>query len=88
MFLLPPDTQANLIHKVSAALKPAGRFMFTAPYQVCEWSDNLTGRKSVSLGADAYRRIVEDAGLSLEAEAEDEGKNHYYFVRKLDKSEG
>lgn len=88
MFLLPPDAQANLIHKVAAALKPGGRFMFTAPYQVCEWPDNLTGWRSVSLGAEAYRRIVEAAGLLLYDEAEDEGQNHYYFVRKPDNDEG
>jgi 2-polyprenyl-3-methyl-5-hydroxy-6-metoxy-1,4-benzoquinol methylase len=88
MFLLAPETQANMIHKVAGALKPGGRLMFTAPYQVCERSDNLTGRKSISLGADAYQRIVEAAGLILEDEAEDEGQNHYYFVRKPDKIEG
>lgn len=84
MFLLPPDAQANLIHQVAAALKPGGRFVFTAPQQVCDWSDNLTGQKSVSLGSGAYRRIVEKAGLLLEDEGEDEGQNHYYFVRKPD----
>jgi SAM-dependent methyltransferase len=88
IFLLAPEAQANLIHKVAAALKSGGRFMFTAPYQVCEWSDIQTGQKSVSLGADAYRQIVEEAGLILDDEAEDEGQNHYYFTRKLDKSEG
>lgn len=82
MFLLPPDAQTNLIHKVAATLKPGGRFLFTAPYQVCEWPDNLTGWKSVSLGVEAYRRIVESAGLILDDETEDEGQNHYYFVRK------
>jgi SAM-dependent methyltransferase len=88
VFLLPPDAQANLIHKAAAALKPGGRFVFTAPHQVCEWPDNLTGRKSVSLGSDAYRQIVRAAGLLLYDEAEDEGQNHYYFVRKPDSSEG
>jgi 2-polyprenyl-3-methyl-5-hydroxy-6-metoxy-1,4-benzoquinol methylase len=88
MFLLPSDAQVNLIHKVAAALKPGGRFLFTAPRQICEWSDNLTGWKSVSLGSDAYTRIVESAGLLLDDEADDEGENHYYFVRKPDNSEG
>jgi len=88
VFLLAPETQARLIHKVAAALKPGGKFLFTAPYQKCEWSDILTGRKSVSLGAEAYRRIVEAAGLILDDETEDEGQNHYYFIRRPDKSEG
>lgn len=82
LFLLPADAQAKLIHRVAAALRPGGRFLFTAPHQACEWPDNLTGRKSVSLGSDVYRRIVEATGLPLDAEADDEGDNHYYFVRK------
>ena len=88
MFLLTPDVQENLIHKVSGALKPGARFLFTAPHQVCEWNDNLTGQKSISLGAGAYRRLVEVVGLVLEDEAEDEGGNHYYFVRRPDNCEG
>lgn len=84
MFLLTPEVQAGLIEKVAAALKPGGRFLFTSPMQPCEWSDDLTGRKSVSLGADAYRRLIEVAGLKLVGNAEDEGQNYYYFVRKPD----
>lgn len=80
MFLLAPDVQATLIQKVALALKPGGKFLFTAPHQVCEWLDNLTGQKSVALGSDTYRKIVESEGLALVGEAEDEGQNHYYFV--------
>jgi hypothetical protein len=82
IFLLAPEAQADLIHKVSRALKPGGRFLFTAPRQACEWADNLTAQTSVSLGSDAYRQILETAGLRLHDQAEDEGENHYYFVRK------
>lgn len=82
MFLLAPDVQANLIHRVAEALKPGARFLFTAPRLACEWLDNLTGQTSVSLGSNAYRRIVEAAGLVVDDEADDEGQNHYYFVRK------
>ena len=81
-FLLAPDVQAILIHKVALALKPGGRFLFTAPHEKCEWLDVLTGRPSVSLGAATYRQIVESEGLDLVGEAEDEGQNHYYFVCK------
>jgi SAM-dependent methyltransferase len=87
MFLLSPNAQHHLIQKVAAVLKPGGRFLFTSPHQVCEWADNLTRLKSVSLGSDAYRQIVEAAGLVLDDEAEDEGQNHYYFVRKPDLKE-
>jgi SAM-dependent methyltransferase len=82
MFLLAPDVQIALIHKVALTLKPGGRFLFTAPHQACEWLDNLTGQKSVSLGSDTYRKIIESEGLALVGETKDEGQNHYYFVRK------
>lgn len=84
MFLLVADVQATLIHKVALALRPGGRFLFTAPHQACEWLDNLTGQKSSSLGSATYRKIVESEGLALVGETEDEGLNHYYLVCKPD----
>lgn len=82
MFLLAPNAQATLVHRVATALKPGGRFLFTAPAQRCEWTDVLTGRTSISLGADAYRGLIEGAGMILERETEDEGENHYYVARR------
>lgn len=82
MFLLAPGAQTSLIHRVGRALKPGGRFLFTAPSQVAEWPDSMTGQTSVSLGAKAYRHILEEAGLSVIDEADDEGENHYYFSQK------
>jgi hypothetical protein len=82
MFLLAPAAQSRLIRKVSRALKAGGRFLFTAPRQVCQWPDNLTGRTSISLGAEAYRRVLAGAGLVLVGEDDDEGENHYYFAAK------
>ena len=84
MFLLAPDVQVTLLHKVALALMPGGKFLFTAPHQACEWLDNLTGRRSVSLGSDMYRKIVDSEGLILVDESEDEGQNHYYYVGKPD----
>jgi 2-polyprenyl-3-methyl-5-hydroxy-6-metoxy-1,4-benzoquinol methylase len=80
LFLLPPQAQKNLIHRVAQVLKPGGRFLFTAPNKECEWKDNMTGQPSASLGADAYRRILDAAGLTLAGETEDEGENHYFFA--------
>lgn len=57
-------------------------FLFTAPQQACEWLDNLTGRKSASLGAQEYGRLIQTAALEVVGECEDEGENCYYFVRK------
>lgn len=82
IFLLPPDVQALVIHKASDALAPGGRFLFTSPWQACEWADNLTGLSSVSLGAAAYQRIVGAEGLVLLEERDDDAGNHYYFSAK------
>ncbi len=71
-----------MIRKVAAALVPGGRFLFTAPRQVCQWQDSLTGRPSCSLGSDVYRRMLETSGLLLVDETDDEGENHYYFSEK------
>lgn len=82
MFLLPEKAQRTLIGNVAEALNPGGRFLFTAPRQVCAWDDVLTGRRSTSLGAEEYGRILEAAGLGLIAEHVDEGGNHYFEARK------
>jgi 2-polyprenyl-3-methyl-5-hydroxy-6-metoxy-1,4-benzoquinol methylase len=83
VFLLEPETQLSLMGRVASVLNAGGRFLFTAPEQVCTWTDVLTGRPSNSLGAEAYRSALADVGLSLVAEPEDEGGNHYYEARKV-----
>lgn len=82
LFLLKPAAQALVIQKVAGALNPGGRFLFTAPKEPLEWRDAMTGRQSQSLGAQAYERLLRDAGLTWVTEAEDEGGNHYYFIEK------
>ncbi len=82
LFLLSPTAQTDVIQRVAAVLESGGRFLFTAPLQVCEWSDVMTDRRSESLGVEAYRRHLEAAGLRLDGEAEDEGGNHYYMAVK------
>lgn len=82
MFLLPADSQVELIRRVGAALETGGSFLFTAPEQACRWDDVLTGRSSLSLGAPAYRAHLADAGLTLVAEHRDAGDNHYFDSRK------
>jgi SAM-dependent methyltransferase len=80
LFLLRPDAQAQLIDRVGHVLTRGGQFLFTAPRQVCEWSDSMTGRSSVSLGAERYRQLLKMAGLELIDEMDDEGENHYYVA--------
>lgn len=78
LFLLPADAQVALIHRVASALRPGGRFLFTAPARGGTWVDVLTGRTSLSLGAVRYRAALMAAGLTLLEEHRDEGENHYY----------
>lgn len=78
VFLLDPDDQRRLFTKVAGALKPRGRFLFSAPRVICEWQDTLTGRRSESLGEDAYVQLLEAAGFSLGAFQVDEGGNSYF----------
>ena len=81
MFLLPSDAQRDLIRKIPVALNPDGRFLFTSPAQLCAWTDVLTGKESHSLGAEEYKVVLSEAGLTLVGEYEDEGENHYYDTR-------
>ena len=82
MFLLPPATQRDVIVRVARVLNSGGRFLFTAPAQACSWTDQSTGRTSISLGADAYTAALAEAGLSTCGEYVDEGENHYYDAVK------
>lgn len=78
MFLLPATAQCDVIRRVGRALVPGGRFLFTAPVETGTWADAMTGRPSLSLGADAYKTSLAAAGLTTIAEYVDEGQNHYY----------
>jgi SAM-dependent methyltransferase len=82
LFLLEPDAQAQVIEKVARALKPNGRFLFTAHTEPVEWLDAMTGRPSRSLGAAAYEQLLRKVGLAWVGEARDEGDNHYYFTER------
>jgi 2-polyprenyl-3-methyl-5-hydroxy-6-metoxy-1,4-benzoquinol methylase len=83
IFLLPAEVQPLVIGKVGRALSPAGKFLFTSPQEALTWPDALTGRTSVSLGREAYQRILRAEGLVLVGETFDEGDNHYYFASKV-----
>jgi hypothetical protein len=82
LFLLEEDVQRTLINKVAAVTKPGGRFLFTAPLQKVAWRDLTTGRPSVSLGDEEYRRSFRQAGFSVIGEYIDEGGSHYYDVTR------
>lgn len=82
VFLLPEDSQRKLLRKLAGVLKPGGGLLFSAPRQVCTWDDRLTGQRSSSLGAEAYRRILASSGLRLTGEYLDEGETYYYQAQK------
>lgn len=78
MFLLPEENQRALIPKMAAALNPGGKLTFTSPYEKIEWKDAMTEEPSRSLGAAAYRQLMQLSGLSPGEEFEDEGGNYYF----------
>lgn len=81
-FLLDAEVQCRLIAKVAAVLPSGGKFLFTAPSQICSWPDAMTGRTSVSLGHEAYRKALEAKAMSLVGTQRDDCENHYYFAQK------
>lgn len=84
LFLLPEDGQRAVIQRVSTALKPRGRFLFTAPVQAVSWTDTMMGGNCMSLGDAAYRRALAEAGLKVVTEYSDEGDNHYYDACRME----
>ncbi|WP_052200645.1 bifunctional 2-polyprenyl-6-hydroxyphenol methylase/3-demethylubiquinol 3-O-methyltransferase UbiG [Terriglobus sp. TAA 43] len=83
IFLMTVDEQARLLRKFAEILNVGGRLLFTAPLPACTWIDQMSGLRSVSLGGEEYRRQLASAGLSVVAEFEDVGENHYFEARKM-----
>ena len=84
IFLLSEDDQRKVIKNVARALKPGGRFLFSAPRAPCEWKDIQTGRLSRSLGETNYVQLLADAGMRLMDTYVDEGENHYFDAEKVE----
>lgn len=82
MFLLPADVQRFLIFKVASTLRRGGHFLFTSPYQVCQWKDLITGRASRSLGEDAYNTLLSEARLVLVDNYTGQGGTYYFHALK------
>lgn len=83
MFLLSEEAKIMVIRKASSALTPGGRFLFTATYSAHVWNDIMTGRPSISLGAERYRELMAASGLLLIDEFKDEGENYYFSSVKI-----
>jgi 2-polyprenyl-3-methyl-5-hydroxy-6-metoxy-1,4-benzoquinol methylase len=82
-FLLYPEAQRRLIQRLATVLPRNGKLLFTAPSEVCSWSDAMTGRTSISLGFEEYRGELEANGMSLVGTYRDEGDNHYYSAQRV-----
>jgi SAM-dependent methyltransferase len=80
VFLLEPHQQRAAIARLADAVAPGGQLLFTAPAQALEWHDVMTGELSRSLGADEYRRLLDQHGLAPVYEFDDSGENHYYVA--------
>ncbi len=88
MFLLHPEEQRRLIHRIGHRLVPGGRLLFTSPPEPAVWNDTMTGLESRSLGRVEYRRELAAVGLEVMAEYEDAGQNHYFdTVKRVNESE-
>ena len=82
IFLLSAPAQIALLKRVSGALTPTGRFLFSAPVETGTWKDLMTDQLSQSLGQDAYIKALKDAGFRRIESQHDEGGAHYYDARK------
>jgi SAM-dependent methyltransferase len=82
MFLLKAEEQHRLIQRFAEILVPGGRLLFTSSTKPAVWNDALTGLKSISLGAEQYRKRLGAVGISVAEEYEDEGENHYFDAYK------
>ena len=82
LFLLEEDAQRCVLARVGEALRPGGRFLFTAPREAVAWIDVMTELPSRSLGAVVYEQVLSDLGLEVSSGVVDEGGNYYYHVSK------
>lgn len=78
LFLLAAEDQRAVLQGMAKTLLPGGRLLFSAPRQVCEWDDLLTGRRSQSLGEAAYHRLLEASGLRVAGHPVDAAGSQYY----------
>lgn len=84
LFHLSAGEQEAAMERVSAWLKPDGRFLFTSGdiSGVTEGQMNGVTFRYVSLGVRAYRDLLDQAGLLLEDEHSDPWGNHVYVAQK------
>jgi hypothetical protein len=82
IFLLAETDQRLVLRRAADALRPGGRFIFTAPSEALTWKDSITEMPSLSLGAAVYEALLRDLGLQVSPGVIDEGDNYYYEAIK------
>lgn len=83
IFLLNEEDQLKMLSRVSEILRPGGSFLFTAPVEVGEWDDVVTGHKCITLGEDVYLGALRSSGFEGFECYSDSGKNNYYEIKKV-----
>jgi 2-polyprenyl-3-methyl-5-hydroxy-6-metoxy-1,4-benzoquinol methylase len=82
IFLMPVELQKIALSKSANALNPGGQLLFTSPQHNVQWTDSLTNLEAVSLGAEAYEKLLNINGLTVIDHDTDEGDNFYYIAQK------
>jgi 2-polyprenyl-3-methyl-5-hydroxy-6-metoxy-1,4-benzoquinol methylase len=83
IFLLEEAAQIRVLTKAAQALRAGGRLVFTTPVMATEWTDAMTRRPSLSLGAKRYGQLLRGLGLEISPGVEDEGQNYYVFATRM-----
>ena len=82
VFQLDAEGQEKLIQQLAGCVRPGGHILFTAPWQMHEGVDTFTGQRVRSLGLEAYKAMLSEAGLELVGRFDDSGGNHHLHARK------
>ncbi len=84
LFHLAEAEQKAVIRQASEWLKPGGRFLFTSGGTAGMSESEMNGVtfRYVSLGANAYRHLIEQAGMCLEDDYSDAWENYVYVAKK------
>ena len=82
LFHLSVEEQGALVRKVSAWIRPGGRFLFTSGDVEGEREGTMDGVafRYVSLDRDGYRRLLARSGLRLTTDYADAYDNHVYIA--------
>lgn len=84
IFLLNKEGQLKMLSRVAEIIRSGGHFLFTAPVEIGEWADAVTGQKCLTLGEEVYLTALRNSGFGEVRCYCDRGKNNYYEVKKIE----